>query len=74
MLQALAGGDAMTAGEVASATGLGRGTVSTTLSKLANSGEVRKAARGYQLAGQTAAGAPTHPEAAVTVENEQPGG
>jgi hypothetical protein len=31
------------------------GEVSTTLSKLATSGEVTKAARGYQLAGPTAA-------------------
>jgi DNA-binding IclR family transcriptional regulator len=74
VLQALSGADAMTAGEVASATGLGRASVSTTLSKLANSGEVRKAARGYQLAGQTAAGAPTDAHAAVNAENEQPGG
>ena len=35
VLQALAGGSAMTAGEVATATGLGRASVSTTLSKLA---------------------------------------
>jgi DNA-binding transcriptional regulator GbsR (MarR family) len=41
---------AMTASEVASATGLGRASVSTTLSKLAKSGEVQKAARGYELA------------------------
>ncbi len=39
----------MTAGEIAVATGLGRATVSTTLSKLAASGEIAKAARGYQL-------------------------
>jgi DNA-binding transcriptional ArsR family regulator len=39
----------MTAGEIAAATGLGRATVSTTLSKLATSGEIAKAARGYQL-------------------------
>jgi len=39
----------MTASEVASATGLGRASVSTTLSKLAKSGEVTKAQRGYQL-------------------------
>ncbi len=39
----------MTAGEVAAATGLGRATVSTTLSKLAKSGEVTKAQRGYSL-------------------------
>jgi DNA-binding transcriptional ArsR family regulator len=49
VLEALAGGQAMTAGEVAAATGLARGTVSTTLSKLAKSGEVTKAERGYQL-------------------------
>ncbi len=55
MLRALADGTAMTAGEVAAATGLARGTVSTTLSKLAKSGELLKAERGYQLpaAGQT---------------------
>jgi CRP-like cAMP-binding protein len=39
----------MTAGEVATATGLAGGTVSTTLSKLAKSGEVVKAGRGYRL-------------------------
>jgi DNA-binding transcriptional ArsR family regulator len=49
VLGALAGGQAMTAGEVAAATGLARGTVSTTLSKLAKSGEVLKAERGYRL-------------------------
>lgn len=49
VLQALSNGNAMTAGEVASATGLGRASVSTTLSKLAKSGEVSKADRGYQL-------------------------
>jgi DNA-binding transcriptional regulator GbsR (MarR family) len=38
----------MTAGEVAAATGLARGTVSTTLSKLAKAGEVLKAERGYE--------------------------
>jgi hypothetical protein len=39
----------MTAGEIAAATGLGRATVSTTLSKLAMSGAITKAARGYQI-------------------------
>jgi DNA-binding transcriptional regulator GbsR (MarR family) len=39
----------MTASEVAKATGLARGTVSTTLSKLAKSGEAAKAERGYRL-------------------------
>lgn len=50
VLAALAGGDAMTAGQVADKTGLARGTVSTTLSNLAKSGEVQKAARGYRVA------------------------
>ncbi len=49
VLAALAGGEAMTAGQVADKTGLARATVSTTLSKLAKSGEVQKAERGYQL-------------------------
>jgi CRP-like cAMP-binding protein len=49
VLAALAGGAAMTAGEVATKAGLGRATVSTTLSKLAKSGEVEKAERGYRL-------------------------
>jgi CRP-like cAMP-binding protein len=39
----------MTAGEIAAATGVGRGTASTTLTKLAKSGEVVKAERGYKL-------------------------
>jgi DNA-binding transcriptional ArsR family regulator len=51
ILEALADGSAMTAGEVAAATGLGRASVSATLSQLANAGELRKTARGYQLAG-----------------------
>ena len=50
VLAALAGGEAMTAGEVAAKAGLAPGTVSTTLSKLAKAGEVRKAERGYRLA------------------------
>lgn len=41
----------MTAGEVAKATGVGRATASTTLSKLAKSGELTKAERGYRLTG-----------------------
>jgi DNA-binding transcriptional ArsR family regulator len=50
VLSALAGAEAMTASQVASKTGLARPTVSTTLSKLAKSGEVQKADRGYRLA------------------------
>ena len=49
VLAALADGKAMTAGEVAAATGLARATVSTTLSKLAKTGDVLKAERGYRL-------------------------
>jgi hypothetical protein len=41
----------MSAGEVAAATGLGRASVSATLSQLAKAGELSKAARSYQLAG-----------------------
>jgi DNA-binding transcriptional ArsR family regulator len=50
ILAALTDGGAMTAGEIATATGLGRPTVSTTLSRLAKTGEVSKASRGYELA------------------------
>ncbi len=49
VLQALSDGNPKTAGEVASATGIKRGTVSTTLSKLSKTGEVVKAERGYRL-------------------------
>jgi CRP-like cAMP-binding protein len=54
-----ANGTAMTASEVASATGLGRASVSTTLSKLAKSGEVSKADRGYQLSKGASGSTPT---------------
>jgi hypothetical protein len=60
VLQALADGQAMTASEVATKADLGRATVSTTLSKLAKSGEVQKAQRGYRLA-PTASPAPSSP-------------
>jgi DNA-binding transcriptional ArsR family regulator len=49
VLAALSTDRALTAGEVAKATGLGQGTVSTTLSKLAKSGGAAKAERGYRL-------------------------
>ena len=49
VLAALAGGEAMTAGQVATKAGLARPRVSTTLSKLAKTGEVQKAERGYRL-------------------------
>ena len=51
VLAALSSGQALTAGEVAKATGVARGTVSTTLSKLSKTGEVVKADRGYRLPG-----------------------
>jgi DNA-binding IscR family transcriptional regulator len=50
VLAALAGGEAMTAGEVATKARLARPTVSTTLSKLAKAGRVQKADRGYRIA------------------------
>jgi DNA-binding transcriptional ArsR family regulator len=50
VLAALAGGEPMTAGELAEKSGLARATVSSTLSRLARSGEVQKAERGYRLA------------------------
>jgi len=49
VLSALTADEGMTAGEVATATGLGRGPVSTMLSKLSKTGEVVKATRGYRL-------------------------
>ena len=55
VLAALSSGEEMTAGEVAAASGLGRASVSTTLSKLANSGEVAKADRGYRRAESSSA-------------------
>jgi biotin operon repressor len=52
VLGALSKDAALTAGDVAKATGLARATVSTTLSKLAKSGEAVKAERGYRLPGE----------------------
>jgi CRP-like cAMP-binding protein len=49
VLAALSSEHALTAGEVAKTTGLARGTVSTTLSKLSKTGDVVKADRGYRL-------------------------
>jgi DNA-binding transcriptional ArsR family regulator len=51
VVAALSSSQALTAGEVAKATGLARPTVSTTLSKLAKTGEIVKADRGYRLRG-----------------------
>jgi DNA-binding IclR family transcriptional regulator len=49
VLAALVTDRGLTASDVATATGLARPTVSTTLSRLAKSGEVLKADRGYRL-------------------------
>jgi CRP-like cAMP-binding protein len=65
VLAALAGDRALTAAGVAEATGLARGTVSTTLSRLAKSGEVVKADRGYRLPASTDAAATGTPEPMV---------
>jgi Fic family protein len=48
VLEALKDGP-MTAGEIAKVTDIGAGTVSTMLTKLAKSGELAKAERGYRL-------------------------
>jgi DNA-binding IclR family transcriptional regulator len=48
VLEALKDGP-MTAGEIAKVTGIGAGTVSTMLNKMAKSGELAKAERGYTL-------------------------
>jgi DNA-binding transcriptional ArsR family regulator len=66
VLGALSKDVALTAGDVAKATGLARPTVSTTLSKLAKTGEAVKAERGYRLAAQPAAA----PAAAAPVPTE----
>ena len=69
VLAALAGGEAMTASEVATKAGIARPTVATTLSRLAQTGEVQKAQRGYQLSpvgGSTDAAPVTAPSAPST--------
>jgi CRP-like cAMP-binding protein len=49
ILAALKGSEPMTAAEIAKLTGISAGTVSTTLTKMARSGELVKAERGYRL-------------------------
>lgn len=49
VLAALGSGEPMTASQVATKAGLARPTVSTTLSKLAKTGKIEKAERGYRL-------------------------
>ena len=59
MLDALKGGGPMTASEIAKVTGISAGTVSTLLTKMAKTGELAKAERGYTLPQQPAAAATT---------------
>ena len=51
ILEALKGSEPMTASEIARLTGITAGTVSTTLTKMAKTGELTKAERGYRLPG-----------------------
>jgi DNA-binding transcriptional ArsR family regulator len=55
ILAALKEGEPMTATEIARATGISAGTVSTTLNKMAKTGELTKAERGYRLPDQARA-------------------
>ena len=55
----------MTASQVADKAGLAPGTVSSTLSRLAKTGEVQKADRGYQLAPAIPPSQPTDTPAAA---------
>ena len=55
----------MTAGEVAEKSGLARAAVSSTLSRLARSGEVQKAERGYRL---VPAGSPIEPATSTVTD------
>ena len=51
ILAALKGSEPMTASEIARLAGIPAGTVSTTLTKMAKTGELTKAERGYRLPG-----------------------
>jgi CRP-like cAMP-binding protein len=51
ILEALRGSEPMTATEIARLTGISTATVSTTLTKMARTGELTKAERGYRLPG-----------------------
>ena len=53
VLKTLSGGRAMTASEIAAETGLARSSVSTVLSRLIQTGELSKVARGYQTTRQS---------------------
>ena len=51
ILGALKGSEPVTASEIAGVRGISAGTVSTTLTKIAKTGELTKAERGYRLPG-----------------------
>jgi Fic family protein len=51
IIKALQGSEPMTASEIARLTDISAATVSTTLTKMAKTGELTKAARGYRLPG-----------------------
>jgi DNA-binding CsgD family transcriptional regulator len=51
IIEALTGSEPMTASEIARLTGISAGTVSTTLTIMAKTGELTKAERGYRLPG-----------------------
>jgi CRP-like cAMP-binding protein len=51
IIEALQGSEPMTASEIARLTGISAGTVSTTLTIMAKTGELTKAERGYRLPG-----------------------
>jgi DNA-binding transcriptional ArsR family regulator len=63
VLAALSHDGALTAADIAKATGLARPTVSTTLSRLAKSGEAVKADRGYRLPSTGEGATPAEPAA-----------
>jgi hypothetical protein len=74
VLATLAGGQSMTAAEVADKAGLPRGSVSTTLTRLARSGEVERADRGYRLPkGQSASPATGEPSESAPATPTAPG-
>lgn len=75
VLDALAQGDTMTAGQLADATGLNRASVSSLLSKLAKDGRLVKAKRGYQLPSPAVADSTGKPAGKATrhVGSEAPG-
>lgn len=65
VLASFSDGEVLTAGQIAEKTGLGRNTVATTLSRLAKSGELQKAQRGYRRPTGNGKGTAARAEAAA---------